>query len=513
MKKPNLEGLSREEKLALLDTIEEKERRLREKKDSYKPNPGQLPVHLSKAKLRCVFSGNGAGKTALVVNEALWYAKGYNPITDTYTKVPARIVVLLDHPDKVTDVWLPELQKWTNLKEEQLHKRGKPYVSAVTFPNGSEIIFMFHQQSPLIFESIELDYLIADEPPPRYAYIALRRGARKQGRDPRFLLVGTPIAAAWLRTEIYDPWTRGDAPDTECFRFETKVNEANLADGYIEEFSSILTEKERLIRLAGHFFDLEGLALAHLLDSSVHLIDPFEWPIDNPCVVVIDPHPSKAHHAILMGVDEDDYLYVLDEYKEKVIARQFTRSLIDLGWFDRYKVIDIVFDSLGSAESTSGEGFKPFGKVMNEELAKHRKGRARATTYDDKSDEDFIERIRDALAIPVEPNNFGQRLPKLRVFRTCKGLWSDMENVQWAQWNKAADLEENKPKLDIRHRDFLACLKYGLATNLYHKKTKAKMYRRVNTVETYGIKNPRKTVQYYVKRLGLAPRPSDEDDD
>ncbi len=503
----DLSKLTKEEKLILLDVLEEKERRAKEKRDVYKPNAGQLPVHQSTTTLRCVFSVNGAGKTAMAANEALWLARGYNPITDTFTKVPARIIVLLDHPDKVADLWLPELQKWTNLTEDQIHKRGKPYPCAITFPNGSEILFYFHQQSPMVFESIELDALLCDEPPPRFAYVALRRGARKRGRTPKFLIVGTPIAAAWLRTDIFDPWTRGELPDTDCFRFETKVNKENLADGYIESFSSVLTEKEKLIRLAGHFFDLEGLALAHLLDSSVHLVDDFEWKLGDPCVIVVDPHPSKAHHAILLGVDEEDRLFAIDEYKEKAVAREFTKSLIKRGWMDRYRIIDIVYDSLGSAESTSGEGFKPFGKVMNEELEKRGKGRARATTYSDKSDEDFIERIRDALVIPEEPNNFGERLPKLRVMRKCRGLWNDMENVQWAQWNKGRDLDENKPRLDIRHRDFLSCLKYGLATNLFHNKPKAKIYKRVATAETYGVTNPKKTAGYYRRAARQLKRP------
>jgi hypothetical protein len=499
----DLSKLTKEEKLVLFDVLEEQERRARDKRDNYVPNAGQLPVHQSTKKLRCVFSGNGAGKTAMAVNEALWFAKGYNPITGQFNKVPARIIVLLDHPDKTGDLWVPEFQKWANLKEEQLCKRGKPHISAITFPNGSEILFYFHQQSPMIFESIELDMLICDEPPPRFAYVALRRGARKKGRDPKFLIVGTPIAAAWLRTDIAEPWARGELPDTECFRFETRVNETNLADGYIESFSSILTEKEKLIRLSGHFFDLEGLALAHLLDPSVHLIDNFEWRLEDPCVVVVDPHPSKAHHAVLMGVDEDDYLYVIDEYAEKAVARQFTKSLITRGWFDRYRVIDIVYDSLGSAESTSGEGFKPFGTVMNEVLQKAGKGRARATSYDDKNDEDFIERIRDGLAIPEEPNNFGEKIPKLRVMRRCKGTWADMENVQWAQWNKARDLDENKPKLDIRHRDFLSCVKYGLATNLHHKKAKAKIYRRTTGVATYGIAPPKQSKAHFQRKLNV----------
>lgn len=502
MKPKDLSKLSKAEKLALLDVVAEKETRERGKAANYVPNEGQAAVHGSTAQTRVVFSGNGAGKSALAANEVIWFCKGYNPILDEYTVVPARVIVLLDNPSKITDLWMPELSKWCNFTEDQFHKRGKPFVSQITFPNGSEILFFTHDQGLLTFESIELDYLVADEPPPRQVWVALQRGARKKGTKPRFLLVGTPIAASWLRTDVYEPWSRGELPDTECFRFETEVNRKHLAEGYIEQFSRVLNDKEKLIRLKGHFFDLDGLALAHLFDPKVHFIEPPEWDQRNPCVVIMDPHPSKAHHALLLGVNRDNEFFALDEYKEKAIARDFTISLIERGWFDKeqYNVIDIVYDSLGSGQTTSGEGFRSFGEVVTEVLRANNIGRARATTYAEKSDEDFVERIRDVLAIPDEANNFGLRLPRLRISKACPGLKHDIENVQWAQYAKNRGIDENKPSLDIRHRDFLSCLKYGLATNLFYKKTKTKIYSRAPGA--YGVTRPNSTAYYRRRLLG-----------
>jgi hypothetical protein len=55
-------------------------------------------------------------------------------------------------------------------------------------------------------------------------------------------------------------------------------------------------------------------------------------------------------------------------------------------------------------------------------------------------------------------------------------------NVQWARKPRS---EENKPHLDISHRDYLSCLKYALATNLYFKKNKDKAY--YVTKKPYGL--------------------------
>jgi len=485
----DLKGLTKEQKLHLLDLFEERDRRLREKKSVYAPNEGQQKVHVSPARERFVFSGNGAGKTALGVNEVIWWANGYNPITKLFSPVPCRIIVLLDSPDKVGDVWIPELRKWTNVDPEGFDKRGRPYVSRIGFKNGSELLFMFHGQETTLFESLELDYLVCDEPPPRSIYVALMRGARKKGRKPRFLIIGTPLSAAWLRTEVYEPWSRGERPDVECFKFGTVVNTANLADDYIENYSRTLSEKERRIRFEGEFFDLEGLALAPMFNRPVHVIPAFEWYSDAPVIIAIDPHPTKAHHAVMLGTDRDNNNYVLRSLRAKQVARDFARTLRD--WMVGYRVVDIVSDSLGSSEGTGGEGFMSFIQVLRDEGIK-----VRATTWKEKSDEDFIERIRDVLHIPEEMNNYGQRLPKLRIFEGNNGLISDIENVQWVKYR---DLDEYRPKLDISNRDFLSCLKYALAANPHFEKARGAQFSRARPVTSYGQKP--KTTNYFRDKL------------
>lgn len=486
-----LKGLSRAKKLELVELLRAKRARALDRRESFIPNDGQRAVCSSTVQTRLVFSGNGAGKTTLASHEAVWAAMGWNPVLQTHTPVPSRVIVLLDHPEKVTDVWLPEITKWFHIEEEWLRKRGKPYVSQIQFPNGSELIFMFHDQNPMVFESIEYDVLIADEPMPRHVWIALRRGGRKKGRRPRFLLVGTPIASSWMRREIYEPWRKGELQDVECFTFHTKVNEANLAEGYIEEFSRHLSEGERQVRLGGHFFDIGGLALAHLFDRTVHVIDPFEWNSADPVVIAVDPHPSKAHHAVMIGADRDGYLYYIKEMRHKMVPKDFAHALKD--FYNGFRVIDIVVDSLGSADGTGGDGFKSFIRVLNDEGV-----RCRATRWSEKDDEDFIERIRNSIAIPSKPNNFGEFTPKLRIFRGNPGIVNDIENVQWTKYRNS---EENKPKLNIENTDYLSCAKYALACGVSAARAEAKVYVPTKGAETYGYR--REAVEKKRTRLSL----------
>lgn len=471
MKKKRLEKMSRAEKLALLDAIEEKNKRALERREAFTPNKGQGPVIEAfsddKKEMVLVLSGNGAGKSALGVNLAIEAALGYIKHTEKLLPVPAKVYVILDQPTKVETAFLPELQKWYPLKPEQCHKQGKPYVSMITFPNGSELRFLFHEMEPMALESIEGDVFIFDEPPPRHVFISLRRAGRRKGRKPKYVIIGTPIAASWLRTEIYEPWARSERPEIECFRFSTEVNKENLSDGYIESFSRYLTDKEARIRLHGEFFDLEGLALAHLIDEKVHFIPQLRWPPTWPVVVAVDFHPRKSHVAIMVGVNDKDELVVLKEMTSRSIPSVFAQEL--KSFYQGYRVTDLVCDSLGNSELTGGDGNLSFIAVLRNHGV-----RIRPTRYDEKSDESWVQMIMESIAIPVEADLMGRRLPRLRVVDTCKGLIHDMRTVEW---QKIKNMDELKPKLSIASKDFLACLKYALATQPRFSKVKNKVIR------------------------------------
>lgn len=473
MKKIDTEKLSKfskEKKLRLYDKLQLKKQLAKANRSLFVPHAGQLPVLTSEKYIRLVTAGNGYGKSTLGVNAALAAVNGYNPWIKKYTKSPCTGVVVLDNPMKVKEVWLKEMGKWVNLTEVEFIKNGKPYVNELQFKNGSKIIFMFHDQDPLIFESIELDWAIFDEPPPRHIFTALARGQRTKGSKPWMLIIGTPITAAWLRQEIFEPWERGERDDVECFRGSTEQNEQNLSKGYIEQFSRLLSEDEKKIRLSGQWFDLGSLALKHLIKPKLHYIDPFEIPPDDPIIIAIDPHPSKAHVAIAMAKNKYGQKFVIGELAAKATAREFALRLHE--WSRGWKIVDVVVDSLGSADTTGGEGFSSFIQVLKDCGI-----RCRATTFEEKDDEAWIDRIRSSLEVPLIPDNFGQTIPNLRIFMNCSNLIKDLENVAWL---KHKHLEMNKPKLDISHKDFLACLKYALAADangISHKTREEKTIR------------------------------------
>jgi hypothetical protein len=458
--KAQLSKLTKEEKLKLIEVAQEKKRRERDRKAGYTPHAGQLKVHQDPSRERWVLCGNGWGKTAALTQEVHAAATGYNPWTKEATKVPVRIIVLLDSPEKVKDQYLFEYRKWFPINENNLYKDGKPYFRRYVYDNGSEVQWMFHEQDDSKFEGIsDIDYIFSDEPMPRSIYIGLYRSLRGVDSNPRLLMVGTAISQAWIRRDVWLPWSRGEISDTQCFQFSSEQNKQNLREGFLEAFAARLTTAEKAVRLSGGFFSSEGLALAEYLDSKKHLMEPFDIPEDWPCILICDFHPRKAHVFLLLTVDKDDNVFVIDEWASRKTPKELAIQMYDR--WSQYRIVDIICDSLGSSELTGGMGNLSFiaalNYVWNEE---EYRWRVRPTTYSEKLDENWMQLIQSHLVIPVEADNFGQRLPKLRIFDKCKALWHDLENVSWLRYK---GLEENKPKLDMVMMDYLSCLKYGLA--------------------------------------------------
>jgi len=465
MPKPDLSNLTKDEKLRLLDSIKEQKRRKKLKSTRMVPNAGQMPVIKSGAMQRAMTSGNGAGKTCLGVHLVMWHAQGYNPITKEMNKVPTDAVVLIDQGRKADLIWKKEVQKWFEIPDKCFKKNGTPYTQEIHLENGSIIRFFSQEAAEYSFEGIQgYSLVLADEPCPEWQYNALFRGAREKGTIPKFVILGTLIGpnSVWLR-KLKNQWETEGIEDWEFFTTSSWVNEDNLSDGFLHKFAARLSDAERHIRLEGGASDLDGLALAHLFNRRDHVVpvEEFRPDCNMPCVIGIDPHTRKNSVAVLLGVDNEGMLFAIDEVSVKKTAAEFYQDIKP--WMDKYQIIDVVCDSSGSADMTSGDHFRSFISVLTECMQRHHRIGCRSTRYSEKSDEAFIDRIQDVLLLPEKEDIFGKRIPKLRILDACKGLISNVEN---ATWQRDRRMGINKPKLDIRELDYLAALKYALACNL-----------------------------------------------
>lgn len=490
-----LKTLTKEEKLKLLEVLEEKERRKHSRK-AFVPHLGQLRVLKSNKPIKLITCGNGWGKSTFGVNLLHARATGVDPWNNRTTKVPSKIVVLLDNPSKIADVWKYEYSKWHDVEIITELRHGSPYVKEWQFKNGSSVRFLTQEMDQLVFESIQFDLLLVDEICSRAQYIGLTRGQRAKGVSFEQVIIGTPISNdhAWVRQDLIQPWTEGKRPDLECFTGGTVDNIDNLGEGYVERFESLLTDKERRVRMFGEFMSVDGLAFGHLINDLGHLIPKiaFTWDYSWPVVVGLDPHPSKAHTAVMVGRrPTDDKLFVIKEISAKKTARDFAQSLYE--WASGYKVVEWICDSLGSGDTTGHEGFKSFIQILNECGIK-----ARATTFDEKSHEDAVNRIREMLALEDAGPPIFDKSPRLRFIEDeTPRSYKELKNISWI-YDKKREL--NRPKLDSAKLDYFSALTYALSSKNLAK-----------TIQSYGtLQNINKKTGHnigsglnYAKGLGI----------
>lgn len=462
--------LTREEKVKLIEALEEKKRRIANSKPTYIPHSGQLEIHSCKTLERWALSGNSYGKSALLVNELKWLIEGYNPVLNIAYPPGLRVAMVVDTSRKIEENILRELKKWMHVDEKWLKRNTTKYISQL-HTDQVDIFFYSADSDPTLFEGFNLNRIMIDEPIPRHLYISLKRAIREKSPHNGLLFCGTPIGQAWIRTDIFEPWVKGESPETTCFRGSTMQNIHNLDKRSVDDFVRALSPEERATRIEGAFFDAESMALAHLWKRDVHIVNQEPWDPSWPVVVGIDPHYSKPHVAVMVGANEDNKLVVLKELCLKKTAREFSVEMVE--WMKGHRVVDIVCDSLGATDGTGNEGFASFITIANQVFRGRGLAGVRSTSFEDKSHEAAIDRLQTGLLIPVDPDDTGRRIPKLRVRAECKGV---IENVESVGWVKNRFTGETKPKLDTGAKDFLSALCYALAANVNFNKGKEKPF-------------------------------------
>ena len=123
-----LETGSKEAQIKAIRLIESLERCRRSQKMAFHPNSAQKRVIASGALERYLFCANGTGKTAFLTNYIHWVATGYDPINKNNTKVPAKICLVLDSPQKIND-FLEEYRKWNHLPFDWCYKKHQPHTN------------------------------------------------------------------------------------------------------------------------------------------------------------------------------------------------------------------------------------------------------------------------------------------------------------------------------------------------------------------------------------------------
>ncbi len=436
----------------------------------YSPNVIQDAVHRSPKFIRCLFSGNGVGKTTACILEAIWTCTGTHPHRQT-ARLPNTVIIVLDDASKSDSVYVMELKKrrWYDPSKLTFDKKGKSHTQEIHFPNGSQIVFMSHQMDEEKFESIQAACVIFDEPPPRKIFIALLRGQREKDMRPWIIFAGTPRGrhAPWMYNELYEPWESGADQEIACFFGSTDDNLHNLDPDTIKRWETKFSKEELATRRHGSFEFLSGRIFTEF-NKELHVEPDFAWPPSWPCVVAVDPHLRKDHNMVILGVTPEEEVYAIREYACPLAGRKACRWFIKIMMTSGLNIRAGICDNFGSIdmyEDAASEEKKSFIKMWNEEcLAVNRpKLMIRPTSKKEKNDDEWIEDMRDWLRCEV--THEGLR-PRFKVFKSCVKLIRNFETYVWDEHTgRKADLGEPKEAPLGTNQDYLMCVKYGLAMN------------------------------------------------
>ncbi|GAC1694991.1 MAG: hypothetical protein NVS9B9_17600 [Ktedonobacteraceae bacterium] len=458
----NLDQLDQDQLLELIAVAEDVKAQISQAR-RYVPNSVQDSFHRSQAFIRALLCANGVGKSTACINEAIWSAMGTHPHRKS-GRLPNKTIIVLDDPHKADSVYLQQLKEdnWYDYSKIRPDKAGRPYTTKVTFPNGSEWVFMGHEVEEDKWESIEANGVIFDEPPPRFIFAALLRGQRKKGTKPWIAFAGTPRGkhAPWMYKEIWLPWKTKTDTDIQCFTGTTFDNIHNLEPGTIERWQKYYTAEELEVRLYGKFEFLAG-AIFKEFQWDYHVCHKFDWPYSWPCILAIDPHLRKNHVGVILGRNPDGEVFVVRELETNLCGREAAKFFLSA--CRGYKIVGAICDNFGSMAGTGGDGRKSFIDIFNRTATDGNwPFRIRPTSRAEKRDDEWIEDMHDYLRVEcLEAGKPETMRAMFHVFDTCTKLISNFETYMWDEHRDDSLGVKEKPL--GTNCDFLMCVKYGLA--------------------------------------------------
>lgn len=278
----------------------------------------QIAFHKCKKRNRWVFGGNRSGKTECGAVEVVYMACGNHP----YRK------------NKVTEGWVVSLSRQVQRDVAQrkiLEYLPASYIEKIVMVSGgqdsaengvidfilvrsdaggiSRIGFKSCDQGREKFQGTSLDYVWFDEEPPFDIYLECKMRVLDKCGD----IFGTMTPLKGL-TWVYNTIYLNEKNDDEiwCETMEWADNPF-LSKREIESMTKSLPADEIESRRYGKFMQNGGMVYSEF-DENVHVIEPFNIPLDWQDNISIDPGLHNPLSAHFYAVDFDGNVYVVAEH-------------------------------------------------------------------------------------------------------------------------------------------------------------------------------------------------------
>jgi len=253
---------------------------------------------------------NRIGKTTFVAVFLAASCLGYEPWSgekSVFDGKPIRARVIgVDWEHHVKEVLVPKFIEWFPKGTYRTKKNNIGADYFWQFTNGSTVEIMVHGQNTREHEGWSGHLIIFDEPPPRDKYIANMRGLVDTGG--RCVMAFTAVYENWILDEI----VRSQNPNVAAIVEVPMTANPYLKHEDIETFSSSIDDVERKARVEGKWLQLQGLVLPEF-KPDVHIVKPFQIPLDYPVCAMIDLHLSEKQAVGFYAVSPNNIVFAIDE--------------------------------------------------------------------------------------------------------------------------------------------------------------------------------------------------------
>ncbi|MBH1979956.1 hypothetical protein I8H89_00370 [Candidatus Saccharibacteria bacterium] len=436
----NLKQLSRQEKIELLELMEEKARRRRQDPLKYlEQHNKQKEASASEKAIRVLFWGNRVGKTEWGGQEASMYAAVQHPFKAL--KPPYEIWSACPSYDVQEHTTQQKLLRYIPPKsiEKIVYLRDK-IIKKIELKHGITILFKSYEQGREKFQGAGVRLIWFDEEPPKdiwdESFVRIEAGQQLD-----VIMTMTPIKGmTWVYDRIYKDTSN---PDLFVSTAGWKDNPWLLPE-QLAQLSRGLSQESLAVRRDGKFVKRVGL-VCNWWDRSKHMRHYDNLPRSWTWFEVLDGGWSDPACWLLVGIDHDDNIHVVDGYRRKYQSKARLRELRDTkvsgltitqGWVDNDdpRLKDELYNEGWSltAVSKKPNETKSWDETLAEKLSEYgmiQKGTGEPRLF-----------ISDTLMEVNEETGDEENF-----------LMQEIENLVW-QESKTKDGEEIKPKWDDHRR-------------------------------------------------------------
>ena len=277
-------------------------------------------------------AANGIGKTTIslhIMLNIIYGAQNGWFDYDIFINYPfPKLAWYITTRSAIENVIVKEIERLFEAGTYTLDKRGKPYVSAVHFANGWELVFFTQDQDVSQMESATVGLIIGDEPFTSDIWKALK-SRRRMGCLT--ILPMTPLDVEPFIIDEVDKLAR--AGNKGYFRLSASVYDAcirrgvrgHLAPDIIDDMVSSYDEDERQSRVYGEFMYFSERIYSGLAHDK-HWVKPDDYPVVKTAQFyhVVDPHDGRPA-AVIWG-----FAYPIphsDEYRSLIAAKKAKQQI------------------------------------------------------------------------------------------------------------------------------------------------------------------------------------------